>query len=100
MDGTMTYAAKEVFRTAFEYIKGTEAKAESLGHGLKHGINEVCICCKAGSKLSDGSTAGYVDRIIDPVELKPWSDFYKTKDYAVYKCGSCGYQWSWFRDKK
>lgn len=95
MDG-MTYTAGEVFRTAFAYLPPSDA---GLGAGLPHGINQVCICCKAGSKHDDGTVAGYVDKVIDPVDLKPWSDFYKTKDFSAYRCGSCGYQWSWYRDK-
>jgi hypothetical protein len=85
------YSASDVSRTAFSYIKDA---INGLGAGLQHGINQVCICCKAGS-LIDGKQVGDVEKIIDAVDLKPWSDFYKTKDYAAYKCHSCGYQWSW-----
>jgi hypothetical protein len=82
-----------VFRTAFSYIENHQG---GLGEGLPHGINQVCICCKAGS-LVEGKPAGHVEKIIDATDLKPWSDFYKTKEYAAYKCHSCGYQWSWYR---
>lgn len=93
-----TYTPSQVFRTAFAYVDQPEG---SLGAGLKHGVNQVCICCKAGSTHTDGQIAGLVDRITDIVDLKPWAEFYTsgTKEYQAYKCGSCGYQWSWYRDK-
>ena len=90
-----TYTQSEVFRTAQPYIAENQ---NGIGQGLTHGINQVCICCKAGS-TADGQVIGIVDKIIDPVDLKPWTDFYKTKDFAAYKCGACGYQWSWYKDK-
>jgi hypothetical protein len=91
MDKVDLYTASDVRRTAFSYVD-TPPSNYSLGAGLKHGINQVCISCKAGTQ------AWEVERITDAVDLKPWADFYKTKDYAAYKCGCCGYQWSWYRD--
>ncbi len=93
-----TYSQNEVFRTAFKYLDGTDSSG-GFGHGLKHGVNQVCICCKGGSSMGDGKTSGHVDRIIDPVELKPWTDFYTSgaNEFAAYRCLSCGYQWSWYR---
>lgn len=80
--GLTMYTQSEVFRTAFSYVEDTKRK------DLPHGINQVCIACKEDHN---------VDRIRDAVSLKPWSDFYKTKEYAAYKCLSCGYQWSWYK---
>lgn len=95
-----TYSQKDVFRTAFQYIDNKEHNG--FAASLPNGINQVCICCKAGSVTESGDVIGKVDKIIDVVDLKPWIDFYSsgTKDYAVYKCGSCGYKWSWYKDKK
>jgi hypothetical protein len=90
-----SYSAADVCRTAFAYIKDA---TQGLGAGLQHGINQLCICCKAGSLIED-KQIGHVEKITNPADLKPWADFYKTKDYAAYKCYSCGYQWSWYRDK-
>lgn len=87
------YTDSEVFKTAAMYIEDYQ---NGLGAGLKCGINQVCQCCKAGS-LIDGKPVGIVDKIVDELDLKPWSDFYKTKEFAAYKCRSCGYQWSWFK---
>tara|TARA_R110000868_G_scaffold211993_1_gene462006 strand:- start:371 stop:625 length:255 start_codon:yes stop_codon:yes gene_type:complete len=83
----MTYSINEVFRTAHKYMKPNEV---SFGDGLPHGINQVCRCCKS-IKTS---------KIIDPVELKPWLDFYKTFDFAAYECESCGYKFSWYKNGK
>jgi hypothetical protein len=94
----MTYTANELFRTAFNYM---DLQLDcAFGRGLPHGINQVCVCCKAGSLDEAGATIGSVDRITDELELKPWSTFYKTKEYTAYVCRSCGYQWSWYRDKQ
>jgi hypothetical protein len=82
--GLTMYTPSEVFRTAFSYIENPSATSKTLPHG----INQVCITCKE---------ANNVDRIRDAASLKPWSDFYKTKEYAAYKCLSCGYQWSWYK---
>ena len=92
-----TYTPNDVFKTAFKYI---DSHQNGFGAGLTHGINQVCVCCKAGSLHDDVSVAGLIDRITDAVDVKPWADFYKTKDYAAYKCRSCGYQWSWYKDKQ
>jgi hypothetical protein len=83
---------KEVYRTAFEYI---ESHQNGLGKGLPHGINQVCIACKAGG-LVDGKPVGSVEKITDITELKHWADFYKTKEFTAYKC-NCGYKWSWYK---
>lgn len=88
----MTYTQSQVFKTAFPYVNWSTG----LGDGLPNGINQVCICCKAGSMI-DGKVIGHVYRVIDSVDLRPWAEFYKTKDYAAYRCGVCGYQWSWYR---
>jgi hypothetical protein len=90
------YTPKEVFKTAFAYHEG--CGENHFTNGLKHGINQVCISCKAGSVHSDGSISGYVERIVNDADLTPWSDFYKTKEFAAYKCRSCGYQWSWYKN--
>ena len=86
------YTAREVFQTAERYMDSQHG----LGAGLTHGINQVCRCCKAGS-LVNGQPQGQVDKIINPVDLKPWTDFYLTHTFAAYQCQACGYQWSWYR---
>lgn len=91
----------EVFRTAFRYL---EPHIDcSIGNGLSHGVNQVCPICKAGSSYKDKTgklqTTGNVEEIRDIAELKPWNDFYKTFDFKAYSCGSCGYQWSWYKEK-
>lgn len=90
------YTPNEVFRTAFKYVENT-----SKSSSLPHGVNQVCISCKAGSELTyeNGTIKkfGQVEKIIDQIDLKPWSDFYKEKEFAAYKCRSCGYQWSWYK---
>ena len=86
-----------VGRTSFPYATG---RTGSLGAGLKHGINQVCPCCKGGS-TSGGQTIGQVDRIVGLVELKPFQDFYDGKsnmsEFNAYHCHSCGYEWSWYK---
>lgn len=84
----MIYTANEVFRTAHEYIYSTDSNPGSYGYGLKHGINQVCRCCKSADAR----------KITNSVELKPWSDFYKKNEYAAYECLACGYMFSWYRD--
>jgi hypothetical protein len=78
----MMYTQAEVFRTAFRWVETT------LPGTVAHkSINEHCICCK-----SKGS------RIIDEVELRPWTEFFKTFEFAAYECPSCGYKWSWYKE--
>ena len=95
LSAIQVYAQRDVFKTAFAYVDDHQG---GMGSGLAHGINQICICCKAGG-LVDGKTIGVVDKIINAVDLKPWAEFYKSgaNNYAAYKCGSCGYQWSWFK---
>lgn len=87
-----TYTPHQVFRTAQPYVT-----ANGSSKVLPHGINETCVCCKAGTVLPTGERAGLVERIVNELDLKPWTAFYKTKQFAAYKCRSCGYQWSWFK---
>jgi hypothetical protein len=87
---TDVYTQQQVFRTAFPYLDGTAER-----YGSEHGVNQVCPGCKAGSNTQ---TRCIVARVVDTVDLLPWAEFYKTKQYAAYKCGACGYQWSWYRD--
>ena len=89
----MPYTQSEVFRTAQRYRNG----ASGLGQGLPHGINQVCICCKAGSS-DGGEVIGHVEKLRDAQDLMPWTEFFASGNYefAAYRCG-CGYQWSWYR---
>jgi hypothetical protein len=91
------YTPKEVFKTAFTYHEDCGKNPFTIG--LRHGINQVCIACKSGSVHSDGTIAGHVERILNSADLMPWSDFYKTKEFAAYKCHTCGYQWSWYKNE-
>jgi len=87
------YTQQDVFNTAFKYVPIGQSP---LGLGLPHGINQVCVCCKAGS-IAEGHVVGHVRQLINPVDLRPWAEFYKTMDYAAYECQNCGYTWSWYR---
>lgn len=90
------YTQDEVFRTAFKYVdSGASRFLSKEASESPHGINQVCICCKAGSQ-----TPSDVSKIVDPVELRPWQQFYKTYEYAAYKCNVCGYMWSWYKVPK
>ena len=97
-DQIQAYEPQDVFKTAAKYVEHHQA---GMGNGLTHGINQVCICCKAGS-TADGQVIGHVDRIIDAHDLKPWTNFYTSgkNEFQAYKCRSCGYQWSWYRTKQ
>jgi hypothetical protein len=97
------YTSSDVGRTAFAYQEVHARIEHSLGAGLTHGVNQICICCKGGSTSTDKGgnrkTHGYVSRIRDEADLKPWTDYYTKSEFQAYKCHSCGYQWSWFRPK-
>lgn len=83
----MLYTQSEVYRTAFKYIEGTTTNASSVGFGLKHGVNEVCICCKTPAEPLSES------------ELTPFRSFYTAFEYKAYKCPSCGYMFSWYKKR-
>jgi hypothetical protein len=87
MDKEMIYTAKEVFRTAHPYVYTNK---DSYGEGLVHGINQVCRCCKSAD----------TSKITNKADLKPWLDFYTSKEFAAYECNSCGYKFSWYKDKQ
>lgn len=92
----MTKSNSEIFRTAHKY---TEGPWRGLGAGLKHGINEVCPSCMAGSLFDDGTKAGSVEQIKDEAALAPYKAFYEKSDWRAYQCHSCGASWSWYREK-
>ncbi len=78
----------DIFKTAFAYIPETEKDSQSFGYGLKHGINQVCICCKS----------------TDTTQLQgnnsiPWQNFYQKHAWAAYECNVCGYKFSWYKEK-
>jgi hypothetical protein len=91
----------EVFRTAHKWVPNSLGDL-SLGKGLPDGINQVCPSCKAGSIIDGGKKAGHVERILDPVYLKPWPDFYTSglNEFKAYECYSCGAKWSVFKPKE
>ena len=75
--------SNEIHRTSFER--------------LPHRKHIICICCKAGSLFPDGSMAGIEPaRVLDKSELNDYEDYYKGTKFKVYKCFSCGYQFSEF----
>ena len=85
------YSQNEVFRTAHEYTTaGCDMDHDPVtNQRLKHGVNEVCICCKKPSvELSEK----------DP-EYGSFKQFYQTLEYKAYKCPACGYQFSWYKNK-
>lgn len=74
----------------------------SLGEGLPHGINQVCISCKAGSCADAGVVAPHaVERVTDEVILRAWGAWHPewVKAYAVYGCHFCGAIWSWVQEE-
>lgn len=82
------YSQNDVSLTAHIFVEDTLPK--SYGRGLTFGINQVCRCCKSSD----------TQEIKDPVELRPWTDFFKTYEYRAYKCRSCGYMFSWYKIPK